>query len=451
MRVCLVTPPSPYLINDKSLPWLGPLWVAACLRERGHEVSVLDLAGNPDYLQFAAMHAQSVGADVYGLTATAPDYPLAVQIRDAIRSVNPQQRIILGGAHASMAEVVGPGWDCTVRGDGFHTAERALSEVGTIFAYRRGEILEDVDALPLPARDLIDVTSYDFRVVGERATSIFTIWGCAQGCTFCSGRDIFAYRKMRWMSPHRVLYELDAIRDNYGFTAFSDFADEWNLNRQKLLDRCAAIAAHHWHPILRCFCKAEHLDDEAAGAMARAGVVEVLVGVESGSDRILKLIKKNTSWEINGAARLAAKRNGLRFKAATMIGLPSETREDIQKTKEWLLTFKPDAFDCTVFSPMPGSPIYDHPEKYAVGLQIENGDGTFVPYKTFPGNYRSKVRTDTLSAEDLVVLRDEIDRDVRQALSLESPGRNDLHDSSMGQSSGHLVAGLPASPAILYG
>lgn len=433
MQVCLITPPSPYLINDKSLPWLGPLWVAACLRERGHQVRILDLAGDPDFLMTARRDAAERGADVYGLSATAPDYELSVQIRDAIREVCSEQRIVLGGAHATMAESVGKGWDCVVRGDGFYTAERALTESGVIFAFRRGELVDDVDSLPLPARDLIDVQSYDFRVVGQRATSIFTIWGCAQGCTFCSGRDIFAYRKMRWMSPKRVLYELDSIRDDYGFRAFSDFADEWNLNRQKLLDRCSAIASHHWHPILRCFCKAEHLDDEAAKAMAKAGVVEVLVGVESGSDRILKLIKKNTSWEINGAARMAAKRNGLRFKAATMIGLPSETHEDVMKTKDWLLTFTPDAFDVSLFSPMPGSPIYDHPEKHAIGLQIEDGDGTFVPYKTFPGNYRSKVRTDALSAEELVALRDEIDRDVRAELGLAEPTKADAIDHSMGQ------------------
>ena len=433
-QVCgLVVPQAPSL-SDKSLPWLGPLWVAACLRQQGHQVRVLDLAGCPDYVERAKQDARTIGADCYGLTATAPDYPLAVQIRDAIRSVKPQQRIILGGAHASMAEHLEPGWDCVVRGDGFLTAQSALTENGTIFAFRRGEIVEDMDALPLPARDLIDLRSYDFKVVGEPATSIFTIWGCARGCTFCSGRDIFSYRKMRWLSPQRLLRELDEIRSGWGFRAFSDFADEWNLNRERLLERCGAIENHWWHPILRCFCKAEHLDDECAQAMRRAGVVEVLVGVESGSDRILTLVKKNTSWEINGRARLAAKRAGLRFKAATMVGLPSETRADALKTKEWLLTFKPDEFDVTVFSPMPGSPIYDHPEIHALGLQIQNGDGTFAAYKTFLGNYRAKVRTDELSSDEIVALRDEIDRDVRQALGVPMPQRPNLYEHSMGQS-----------------
>ena len=211
MRVTLVTPPSPYLINDKSLPWLGPLWVAACLRQRGHEVSILDLAGNPNYLQSAAMHAETIGADVYGLTATAPDYPLARQILSSIRLMRPKSRVILGGAHAttSPASCLQDGWDAVVSGDGFVASERALTENGLISASKRGEIVEDIDTLPFPARDLVDLDSYHFRVCGERFTSVMTAFGCPMGCTFCCGRDLYVYRKLRAMRPKRVLAEWD--------------------------------------------------------------------------------------------------------------------------------------------------------------------------------------------------------------------------------------------------
>ena len=436
MRVTLVTPPSPYLINDKSLPWLGPLWVAACLRQRGHEVSILDLAGNPNYLQSAAMHAETIGADVYGLTATAPDYPLARQILSSIRLMRPKSRVILGGAHAttSPASCLQDGWDAVVSGDGFVASERALTENGLISASKRGEIVEDIDTLPFPARDLVDLDSYHFRVCGERFTSVMTAFGCPMGCTFCCGRDLYVYRKLRAMRPKRVLAEWDAIRVDYPqFRGIMDYSDEWNIPAARAVELAEAIAAHPTKWMIRCFIKAEHFTPDVASAMARAGVVEVLTGVESGSDRILKVIKKNTSWEINGRARILAMAHGIRFKAATMVGHPTETREDALLTKQWLLTFRPDEFDVTVFQPMLGSPIADRPDREGRGLFFDTPDGNVRPYKTIPGQYEAMVRTETLSAADLVSLRDEIDRDVREALGMKPLQRDHPYEASMGQ------------------
>lgn len=432
MRVCLVIPPSPYLLSDRSLPWLGPLWVAACLREGGHSVRVLDLAGEPDYADVAKNDAALRGADVYGLTATAPDYPLAVEIRDAIKSISPRQRVILGGAHATTAPTHCTGWDAVVAGDGFRATERALTENGTISASKKGEIVEELDTLPMPARDLVDLESYDFKVCGEPATSIMSSFGCPMGCTFCCGRDVFVYRKLRAFSPMRVLCEFDYIRYHYPkFTALMDYADEWNIPAARAIELANAIADHPTKFILRAFIKAEHFSDEVARAMARAGVREVLTGVESGSDRILKIIKKNTTWEINGRARMTAQRYGIRFKAAAMVGLPTETRSDAILTKNWLLTFKPDDFDVTVYQPMLGSPIADRPEKEGAGLQFAVGN--VLAYKTAPGEYRASTRTNALSSEEIVSLRDEIDRDVRQALGLKMPTRSAIYDASMGQ------------------
>ena len=434
MDVCLITPPSPFLLDDHSLPWLGPLYVAASLRERGHRVRILDLTGHPDYRSVTKKDARENGADVYGLSATSPDYHLAVEIRDAIREVTPNQRVILGGAHATAAHAHCHGWDAIVSGDGFLASERALTESGVVSASKKGEVIEDLDTIPFAARDLVDLESYDFRVVGEKATSVMSSWSCPMGCTFCSMREVYSYRKLRMMSPARIIAEWDAIRRDYpSFRAIQDFSDEWNIPASRAIELSEALVSHPVKWAIRCFCKAELFSEDVAKAMAKAGVVEILVGVESGSDRILKLIKKNTTWEINGRARENAKKYGIRFKAATMVGLPTETREDALKTKEWLLTFKPDDLDVTILTPLPGSPIYEHPETEGKGLFFDKGDGEILPYKTVPGEYRAKTRTETLSNEDLVRLRDEIDRDVRQALGIKPVERVNLYDHSVGQ------------------
>ncbi len=431
--ICLIIPPSPFLLNDKSIPWLGPLWIAACLRDRGYTVSILDLAGRKDYAEAAIDHAIShPEVTCYGLTATAPDYHLAVEIAKSIKSVRTDVRLILGGAHASTdpASCEVDGWDAIVSGDGFIAAETALHTNGIIWASGRGQIVEDLDILPFPARDLIDLDSYYFLVNGKRATAVISSFGCPMACTFCCGRDTFVYRKLRTFSPQRILREWDWIRDRYPqFEALQDYADEWNIPSDRAIELANVIAKHSNKWFIRCFIKAEFFTDDVASAMANAGVVEVLCGIESGSDRILKLIKKKTTWEINGKARETAARYGIRFKASTMVGLPSETKEDAEMTKRWLLTFKPDDFDITVFQPMRGSPIADRPDVEGKGLHLTQL--STLPYKTVPGEYKVEYHTDGLSAEEILNTRNEIDKEVRQALGLSQIHRH--HESSMGQ------------------
>lgn len=431
MNVCLIIPPSPFLLSDKAIPWLGPLWVAAWLRNSGHTVSIMDLTGSADLIEDVTRGIQRTRAACYGLTGTSQDYATVRLIGEYIRRIAPKCRIILGGAHATInaAACLHDGWDAVVAGDGFAAAEKALRVNGLHRADTAETLLYDVDSLPLPARDLINLNAYNFQVCGERATAVMTAFGCPRGCTFCCGRNSQFYRRLRAFSPRRVLYEWDDIRANYPqFTALMDYADEWNIPTARAIALADAIAAHpnKWH--IRCCVKAEYFTPEVAAAMARAGVVEVLCGVESGSDRILQVIKKGTTSDVNGQARNLAKQYGIRFKALTMIGLPTETGADVDQTKQWLLTYKPDDFDITVYQPLYGSPIADDPAGAGRGLYFTP---TMLPYKTGPGEYRSTTRTDALTAEEIVALRDSIDCRVRTELGL--PLLSRPLESSMGQ------------------
>lgn len=428
MKICLVIPPSPFLISDRALPWLGPLWVAAWLRQKGYDVAVLDLTGYADYLDRIRAYAGRCSFDCYGVSSTTPDYPAAAAVLKAIREVAPGAKVILGGAHATTSPqtAIRDGWDSVLVGDGFLGAEAAIIGTGIVTAVG---VWERMDDLPFPARDLVDLNSYNFRVVGERATSAMTSFGCPRQCTFCCGRNLPFYRRLRAFSPKRVLREWDAIRSEYPqFRALMDPSDEWNLPEQRALSLAEAIAAHPTKWILRCFVRADHFTDAVASAMRRAGVVEALCGVESGSERILRVVKKGTTPDINGMARERARKYGIRFKALTMVGLPTESREDALATKAWILRYRPDDFDCTVYQPMRGSPIADRPDKEGAGLFFTLGT---QPYKTIPGHYHTTTRTSHLDSAEIVALRDEIERDCRQELGL--PSLSEQHEASMGQ------------------
>jgi radical SAM superfamily enzyme YgiQ (UPF0313 family) len=161
---------------------------------------------------------------------------------------------------------------------------------------------------------------------------------------------------------------------------------------------------------------------ETLDQLAEAGFVELCSGVESGSARILSLIGKGTTPEINAAAAKKIMEKGFRYKAFAMVGSPSETLEDVEHTSQWIKEVNPDGLDVTILNPYPGSLIYNSsvPSKKFSGFDRESS-GLFFRvidysrensfYKGVPGKYHCNVRTEQLSSEDLLECRDRLERE----------------------------------------
>ena len=101
-RVCLITPPSIFLLDERVFMTLGILKVAAVLEQAGVEVEMLDLSGVENYEEVVRDHVRRGNVTCYGLTATTPQMPAATKIYRAIRALNPAARIILGGPHVTL-------------------------------------------------------------------------------------------------------------------------------------------------------------------------------------------------------------------------------------------------------------------------------------------------------------------------------------------------------------
>ena len=101
-KICIVIPPSPFLLDERVFPFLGPLKVAGSLEAAGVPVEVLDLSGYKNYADIMREHASTTEAKVFGITATTPQLPAAVEVSDAIREARADARIILGGTHATL-------------------------------------------------------------------------------------------------------------------------------------------------------------------------------------------------------------------------------------------------------------------------------------------------------------------------------------------------------------
>jgi len=483
-HICLIIPPSLFLLDERVFMSLGILKVAAVLEQEGIGVELLDLSGVKNYTEALAAHIEQSQTHCFGLTATTPQMPAATKIQETIRRLRPSARIILGGPHVTLVcaaakyerkrSILGRAsratkqlaamFDVLVTGDGEAAVFEALQDMPPPIVdgddpksplFLNNASIED---LPFPARHLIDVSTYQYSIDGTRALSMIAQLGCPFSCGFCGGRMSPFLRRVRTRSSENIVHEMVHLYHTYGVVGFMLYDDELNVN-PKIVSLMNLIAdAQQKLGVefrLRGFIKAELFTDEQAAAMYAAGFRWILVGFESGHHRILQNIQKKATRDDNTRCMEIARRHNLKVKALMSVGHPGESMETIQATRDWLVDVCPDDFDATVITTYPGTPYFDEAVETAPGiwtytcpksqdrLHSVEVDYRHVAeyYKGAPGNYTAFIYTDHLASEQLVSARDWFEADVRQTLSIPFNSSNSglCYEHSMGQS------GLPSS------
>jgi len=477
-KICLITPPSPFLLDERVFIHIGILKVAAVLEVAGYHIDFLDLAGvenSGDVLKNYISNNPEV--KTFGLTATTPQIPFAFNISKSIRESSSTSKIILGGTHCSLMNsakkkeekkgIVGRAtkdidillkyFDVLVAGDGEKAVFEALAlEKGVVDADEvKGDLFlsnEELTDLPFPARHLVDLDSYHYTLEGAKATSLICQLGCPFKCTFCGGRNSPFLRRIRTRTSDSVVEEVCHLYKTYGYTGFMFYDDELNVNKEweTLLEKLVHAQKELGVKFkFRGFVKAELFTQRQSDLMYKTGFRWLLTGFESGDDRILTNIEKNADVAANTRCIQYAKNAGLKIKALMSMGHAGESKKTIENTKKWLLEVKPEDFDCTIITTYPGSPYFDD-AVYSGGryvyTQPRTGDKLYQKdinyleepdyYKGDPdGGYKSYVWTDHLSPEDLVRERDILENEVRKTLNIPfNPAGGGLKfEHSMGQ------------------
>jgi len=444
LRVCLITPPSPFLMDQRYFMSLGILKVGAVLEQSGIHVDHLDLSGIENYEDAVRDYPHDA---IFALTATTPQIPAAVKIRNVLFG----KKVIIGGPHATLVHAAAKRgserakqalshllstFDCVVAGDGEKSIFQAIHSKGMIDADDPKSVLwqtsKDFTESPWPARHLVDVDSYHYTVDGERALSAVFQLGCPFHCAFCGGRNSPMLRQIRTRTSDSVIAEMLHLHERYGINALMAYDDELNVNKQ-IVDLMRRIKATGIDWRLRGFVKSELFTDEQAEAMYAAGFRWLLCGFESAHPRILKNIAKNATVEDNTKMLRTAHKYGLKVKALMSIGHPGESEETINATRDWLLEEKPDDFDVTVITVYPGTPYYD--QAVCIGEPVykfeTNGDALYSEnvdftkemqyYKGHSGEYHSFVWTDYIDRKRIVTMRDELEHEVRTKLGIPYP------------------------------
>ena len=477
--VCLITPPSPFLLDERVFMHIGILRVASSLESRGFKIDFLDLSGVDNYLKVVEDYCKkNTHIKDFGLTASTPQVPFSVSIAKVIRENTVDCKIILGGPHVTLMNTASKReikkgldksdratiditnlsniFDVLVCGDGEYTIFEALKiDKGVIDADDRKSPFfltnQQFSELPLPARHLVDVDSYKYNIAGKKATSLIAQLGCPFKCSFCSGRNSPFLRKIRQRSSDSIVEEMRHLYHSYGYTGFMFYDDELNVNKNliELLNKITDLQMELGEEFrLRGFVKAELFKDDQAAAMYRAGFRWLLTGFESGDERILRNIKKMAKRDDNTRAVEIAKRHNLKVKALMSIGHAGESIESIENTKKWLLEVEPEEFDCTIITTYPGSPYFDDAIKkddYYVYTSDLTGDKLYQSnidylteldyYKGDPnGGYISYVWTDHLKPQEIVQARNALEEEVREKLKIKfNPARPGIkYEHSMG-------------------
>ena len=271
---------------------------------------------------------------------------------------------------------------------------RRAGEPGAIVRSPGHPLVENLDALPSPARDLLDNSLYRSPETGRPLTVVHGNRGCPSKCIFCPAGAMSEYR-VRYRSPERIVAEIDECVRRFGIREFLFHGDTFTINKRWLLELCDRIiqSGHkiHWG----CNSRVDTMDDERAERMKRAGCWVVAFGVESGNQAILDYMKKGQRVERALQAAAICKRHGLRVHTFFVIGSPLETRATLAETLAFARRIDPDFFDFNIAYPLPGTELYE----------IAVRENLFEQPAEATGYATAAVRTRELSSADLTQWR----------------------------------------------
>jgi len=388
MRVLLVESgvAAPDRFVYQCYPPHGLMYLAAFLRDRrpGHEQKIIDLMALRSGADAIDNVLREFSPDLVAIHAMSFQSKCMHQIAARVKAWNPRGVVAVGGPHPSAAPdqtLADPNINLAASGEGEETyvelvdrvaAGADLAGIPGSAVRRDGQVqsgperpfIADLDTLPFPAWDLVDLRAYFTDVMPNQndithrreVTTIFTSRACPFGCIFC--HNLFG-KKFRARSVGNVLDEMEALRDR-GVRELHLIDDCFNSD----LDRARAIMRgirERRLDLKLAFpngLRGDRLPDDLLDLMVAAGVYKMNFGVESGSPRVQKLIRKGLSLDAikDGISRAAAR--GIFTHGFFMLGFPGETAAEMEQTIAFACATDLHTAGFALLSPFPGTEVH---------------------------------------------------------------------------------------------
>ena len=382
MKILLVNPNMRTAYNPLPFPPLSLMSIAAVVQD-SYEITIHDrnLYKDPDGKNIGTV-LQRAKPDIVGITSlTGPAILDGVLVSRLAKEAGAQ--VVWGGTHASLLPeqtLQNPYIDFVVMNEGEETFRELIEAIEQHRGYKNilglaykedGQVkmnperpfIQDLDALPMPAWNLVPVERYIYRYTNARRIIVtVTSRGCLFRCSFCYVID-FHKRKYRGKSVARILEELAFLRKNYGVDGVRFDDDLFVINRPRLREFCDWVYKKDVPITWDSNCRADQVNPEFIGAVTRGKCHRLTFGLESGSDRILKFIEKDFRAEQIVRAFDLLNKTDIMTGAAFLIGVPSETEEDIWKTIDLAKRINAYHTHFYPYTPFPGSPLAEYCRK----------------------------------------------------------------------------------------
>jgi len=375
LLVDLIRVPDPTCIDDLLNEPLGLLYLAAVLRENGYAVRITNLAGH----SHESWKSEINEADLYGIQLYTPTTGLGIEIAKFIKDKFKTKPVICGGAHPSAlpeSEELSV-FDQVVVGEG----ERSILKVAEAYKNKKSidriiksEFINDLDSIPFPAWDLVDMNRFTSKVEAKRSFGIIGSRGCPFQCAFCD-HSLFG-KKVRFRSLDNIIQEIRKIISLYQVRHFVFFDDRFTIDRRRLIEFRDKVK--DLNIIYRCDSRADISHPDLYEILYESGCRIVSFGIESGSQELLDLMRKGTKVEKNLKAIDMAKAAGLTVIGYFILGFPGETKETIQETINFINKSGIDQAQFYTFIPLPGCEVYKHPQRFGARIISQDFSDFFL-------------------------------------------------------------------------
>jgi radical SAM superfamily enzyme YgiQ (UPF0313 family) len=421
LDLLLITPPWACMGGrgalQHNLPPLGLLSIAAYVEQHGYRVQIMDIHAERLNDQDVAARVAQLKPRYAGISVLTNTAFTAQYIARICKKSAPDCKVIAGGVHAEILPeemLANSAIDAVGRGDGEELMldvlrERPFPEIAGL-SYRDGNHVVhnpprpmemDLDKYPFPAYHLINFKNYYPPVGTYRrlpAISMLVTRGCVGKCTFCnSARTI-----LRTRSPEKVVEQIKLLRYRHGIRQIQFYDDTFTAMRKNVLAVCRQLVEERVDITWVAYIRGDCFSAEVAAAMKKAGCHQVLLGIETGDEQIMRTISKPLNREKYKEAVKIAHKFGLDVRASFILGLPGETRASMESSLQLAKDLDVDLIQVNILTPYPGTEIFN----YAVrnGLLIHRNWNEY-------GQDRVLLNLPTVTAEEIYQFEKRVFRD----------------------------------------
>jgi len=383
-RIVLINPIDRTQITNRlglKAPPLNLMYLAAVLEKAGFYVKIID-ANLYNILPREIVNiVKRLKPDIIGLTAATATIKTALRYVSEIKKNLSHVFTIIGGPHTTFLPIetlsMSKDLDAVAIGEGEETLLELAESYeknkpnwpanvkGIAYRTKNDEIkitpmrpfIKDLDSIPFPARHLVPFNEYKLFNKDSPIGSMITSRGCVFACNYCSSSHLMG-RMFRARTPKNVVDEIEELVYKYNVQTIEFIDDIFTLNKKRALEIAKEIRSRKLDINFVASSRVDTINRELLLELKKAGLSTIYYGVESGSERVLKLMNKRITLSQAEKAVNNAKKVGVSTLASFILGYPGETINEMEMTIRFSIKLDPDYVQYSILTPYPGTPIY---------------------------------------------------------------------------------------------